>query len=392
MSTNELTSAGLFAGIGGIEVGLEEAGFRTELLCEIDPDASAVLQSRFPGVQLASDVRAVKSLPKVDVLAAGFPCQDLSQAGKKAGIEGNQSSLVGEVFRLCRGRRSQPNWLVLENVSYMLRLDRGRAMTQLVRELEDLGFQWGYRVVDARSFGIPQRRQRVLFVASATEDVRGVLFADEGDGSPYDDAIGTVDPKSTYGFYWTEGLRGLGWAKDAVPTVKGGSRLGIPSPPAVWLPDESVFGTPSIEDAELLQGFEPGWTAPASGVGGRLGNRWRLVGNAVCVPMAAWLGGRLSRPGEIAVPDRPMWDGDRWPTAAWGAKGESFAVDATMNPAASAFNLRSFLRDPLRPLSMKAATGFLSRARRGKLRFAEGFLEGLEDYIDTAICQPELIV
>lgn len=389
MSTTELTSAGLFAGIGGIEVGLEEAGFRTELLSEIDPDASAVLRSRFPDVQLASDVRKVKSLPKVDVLAAGFPCQDLSQAGKKAGIEGTQSSLVGEVFRLCRSRRSQPKWLVLENVSYMLRLDRGRAMTELVRELENLGFQWGYRVVDARAFGIPQRRQRVLFVASATEDVRGVLFADESDAE-YDDAIGPVEPNRAYGFYWTEGLRGLGWARDAVPTVKGGSRLGIPSPPAVWLPDQSAFGTPSIEDAERLQGFESGWTEPALAVGGRRGNRWRLVGNAVCVPMAAWLGRRLAQPGDVVAPDRPLWDGDRWPMAAWGAKGESFAVDATMSPEAVDFDLRTFLIDPLQPLSVKAATGFLSRARRGSLRFADGFLDELEDYVDAALGRREL--
>jgi len=390
MSTTELTSAGLFAGIGGIEVGLEEAGFRTELLCEIDPDASAVLQSRFPNVQLASDVRQVMSLPKVDVLAAGFPCQDLSQAGKKAGIGGTQSGLVGEVFRLCRSRRSKPKWLVLENVSYMLRLDRGRAMTELVRELDDLGFQWGYRVVDARAFGIPQRRQRVLFVASATEDVRGVLFSDEG-GAGYDDAIGSVDPASAYGFYWTEGLRGLGWAKDAVPTVKGGSRLGIPSPPAVWLPDKGVFGTPSIEDAERLQGFKPGWTEPAVAAGGRRGGRWRLIGNAVCVPMATWLGRRLVQPGDVVAPDRPLWAGDRWPTAAWGAKGEAFAVDATMNPGAADFKLRTFLQDPLQPLTVKAAGGFLSRARRGKLRFADGFLDDLEGYIEARLGQRELI-
>lgn len=160
----------------------------------------------------------------------------------------------------------------------------------------------------------------MLFVASATEDVRDVLFADESDAE-YHDAIGPVEPNHAYGFYWTEGLRGLGWARDAVPTVKGGSRLGIPSPPAVWLPDQSVFGTPSIEDAERLQGFESGWTEPALAVGGRRGNRWRLVGNAVCVPMTAWLGRRLAQPGDVVAPDRPLWDGDRWPMAAWGAEG-----------------------------------------------------------------------
>lgn len=390
MSKSELTAIGLFAGIGGIERGLEESGFHAEMLCELDPDASAVLKAHFPDADLSPDIRLVRSIPVVDVLAAGFPCQDLSQAGKKAGISGSQSSLVEEVFRLCRPPKSRPKWLVLENVSYMLRLDRGRAMTMLVRELENLGFQWGYRVVDARSFGIPQRRQRVLFVASSTEDVRDVLFADES-GVVYADTIGAVDPSSAYGFYWTEGLRGLGWAKDAVPTVKGGSRLGIPSPPAIWLPGEGEFGTPSIEDTERLQGFEPGWTQPALASAARRGNRWRLAGNAVCVPMASWLGRRLCQPGDMAVPDRPLEAGERWPTAAWGAKGKSRAVDVSMSPSGTEFDLRSFLQDPLRPLSERAATGFLSRARRGKLRFADGFLGDLEEYIEEQVIRRELI-
>lgn len=380
--SGQLSSAGLFAGIGGIELGMEAAGFETRLLCEIDPDASAVLASQFPAAKLTSDVRTLKSLPKVNVLAAGFPCQDLSQAGRKAGIEGSQSSLVSEVFRLCSVVRSSPDWLVLENVSYMLKLDRGRAMRELVAQLEELGFQWAYRVVDARAFDVPQRRQRVLLVASRKHDVREVLFADEASGPEYDDTIGPIDSAAVYGFYWTEGLRGLGWARNAVPTVKGGSRLGIPSPPAVWVPATGEFGTPQIEDAERLQGFDAGWTTPAVDAGGRRGCRWRLVGNAVCVPMAAWLAHRLGKPGEVVASERLLAAGDRWPNAAWGAAGQAFAVDISMRPFDAETDLAAFLNEPLRPLSVKAANGFLSRARRGKLRFADGFLEDLDEYLD----------
>src|SRR3954451_13463087 len=94
------TSVGLFAGIGGIELGLHAAGFETVLLSENDPAARAVLEHRFPGVLLHGDIRTLNELPDVEVIAGGFPCQDLSQAGRTAGIRGRNSGLVGEVFRL----------------------------------------------------------------------------------------------------------------------------------------------------------------------------------------------------------------------------------------------------------------------------------------------------
>src|SRR4051794_16138170 len=123
--------AGLFAGIGGIEAGFASSGLESDFLCELDPAASAVLTHRYPSIELVPDVRDIRRLPAVEVVAAGFPCQDLSQAGTKTGIEGSRSGLVGEVFRLMAARHLRRSWLVLENVSYMLRLDRGNAMTFL---------------------------------------------------------------------------------------------------------------------------------------------------------------------------------------------------------------------------------------------------------------------
>src|SRR5687767_14958995 len=93
--------AGLFAGIGGFERGLSSAGHEPLLLCEIDPAAQSVLRTRFPGVRLATDVRALAHLPRgTELVCAGFPCQDLSQAGPTAGLAGERSRLVFDVFRL----------------------------------------------------------------------------------------------------------------------------------------------------------------------------------------------------------------------------------------------------------------------------------------------------
>ena len=377
--SGKLTVAGLFAGIGGIEAGMHRAGHRAVFLNEIDAQARSVLAEHFPEAVLTDDVREIRSLPSVDILTAGFPCTDISQAGRKVGIGGAASGLVDEVFRLLRD--ASPTWLVLENVSYLLRLGGGNGMRHLVRALEAQDYRWAYRVVDARSFGLPQRRQRVLFVASRTEDPRSVLFADNHNEADFADPIGSVDLDRGYGFYWTEGLRGLGWVHDAVPTIKGGSAIGIPSAPAVWFPDTGEVGTPQIEDGERLQGFPADWTLPTAELGGRIGHRWKQVGNAVCVPMSEWLGRRLAEPGELVSGE---WNvpltGRRWPSAAYGHDGEIWVAPVGMRPVHQPFGLRKFLDQPLKPLSVRATDGFLSRAERGRLRFAEGFLVALRQH------------
>ena len=150
-NSESLSTIGLFAGIGGIELGLSRAGHRAQMICEIDPGATAVLERHF-GLHVAPDVRKLRPFPKVDLIAAGFPCQDLSQAGRTAGIVGSQSGLIDEVFKRLRSKSNGPRWLLMENVPFMLQLQRGKAMRYLVDELEALGFTWAYRVVDARAF------------------------------------------------------------------------------------------------------------------------------------------------------------------------------------------------------------------------------------------------
>ncbi|WP_330251177.1 DNA (cytosine-5-)-methyltransferase [Nocardia sp. NBC_00565] len=368
---------GLFAGIGGLELGLGDHGWHTELLCEIDPGAQAVLAARFPGVPLQGDITRLRALPAgTELVAAGFPCQDLSQAGRTAGITGKRSGLVDEVFRLVRRQRG-PRWLLIENVPFMLQLSRGAAMRHITNALEELGYTWAYRVVDARAFGLPQRRQRVLMLASRTEDPRRVLFGD--DAGPLDLGDPEQDP---CGFYWTEGVRGLGWAVNAIPTLKGGSALGIASPPAVRLPSGEIV-TPGIVDGERLQGFAADWTEPATTVPGiRHGHRWKLIGNAVSVRMASWVGSRLADPRDPIPGDEPLPPGRPWPVAAWGRAGTAYRVPVSTWPVHEPYeDLHHFLTDP-RLLSARATAGFLRRTGMGNLRFPPGFLADVESHLD----------
>ncbi|MEV6337163.1 DNA (cytosine-5-)-methyltransferase [Nocardia vinacea] len=368
---------GLFAGIGGLELGLGHHGWHTELLCEIDPGAQAVLAARFPGIPLQGDITRLRALPAgTELVAAGFPCQDLSQAGRTAGITGKRSGLVDEVFRLVRRQRG-PRWLLIENVPFMLQLGRGAAMRHITSALEELGYTWAYRLVDARAFGLPQRRQRVLMLASRTEDPCRVLFAD--DAGPLDLGDPEQDP---CGFYWTEGVRGLGWAVNAIPTLKGGSALGIASPPAVRLPSGELV-TPGIVDGERLQGFDADWTEPATTVPGiRHGHRWKLIGNAVSVRMASWVGARLADPLDPIPGDVPLPPGRPWPVAAWGRAGNAYQVPVSTWPVHEPYeDLQHFLTDS-RLLSARATAGFLRRTGMGNLRFPPGFLADVESHLD----------
>ena len=100
MSCRGFNTVGLFSGIGGFELGLEKAGHHTSWMCEIDPASRAVLSRRFPGVEI-NDVRSLARLPKgIHLLAAGFPCQDLSQVGEARGLLGDKSMIVNQVFRI----------------------------------------------------------------------------------------------------------------------------------------------------------------------------------------------------------------------------------------------------------------------------------------------------
>lgn len=387
---NGLRVVGLFAGIGGIEVGLQESGHKAELLCEIDDSARRVLDERIAGVPVHPDIATLDQLPPCDLLTAGFPCQDLSQAGRTAGIDGSQSGLVEHVFRLLDQANPAPTWLLLENVSFMLSLNRGRAMTWLVERLEERGFTWAYRVVDSRAFGLPQRRQRVLLLASQSQDPRPPLLAQ----SEEPDIPVEHEGVRGCGFYWTEGLRGLGWAVDAVPTLKGGSTIGIPSPPAIWIPGSGQLVTPDLRDAERLQGFPAEWTSPAKpATGTRHGDRWKLVGNAVSVPVARWLGDRLTAGTESYDDTKdPKPRGSRWPRAAWGRAGMRREVETSMWPVKwSRPHLLDYLEFEPRPLSARATAGFLTRADRGSLRIPEDLLCEARAHLDSMTAQPSLI-
>jgi len=367
-----MSVTGLFAGIGGFELALSQVGFDTEMLVEVDSAANAVLAAQFPSVQIHADVLDLIDLPSsTSILTAGFPCQNLSMAGDKSGIEGSKSGVVRKMFELIE--KSRVPLIVIENVYFMLQLDGGKAMKWLVDQFEHLGYRWTYRVLDTMGFGLPQRRRRVYFVASREIDPRLILFADETDRPGFPKA----DLSSPLGFYWTEGKSGVGITVDGIPPLKVGSSLGIPSAPAVLFPDGEVL-MPSLGACERLQGFPLGWTDGATN-GEKKDSRWRLIGNAVSVPVAQWVAERIKTPGQVRdyeLANEDTWQ--RWPDAAWNIDGSRIGVNASDRPILTKVPSISLFRDETwTRLSDRALNGFISRAVGGGLKMPEGFIEAL---------------
>jgi DNA (cytosine-5)-methyltransferase 1 len=170
-----LTVVSLFDGIGGFPLAFERAGARTVATVEIDKPAATVSARHFPHAQQFDDVtkvsgddlRAVGFVPDRGVITAGWPCQDLSVAGRREGLAGARSGLWWEVVRLLQETRSR--WFVGENVPGLLSSNGGRDMGAVVGALGDLGYGFAYRVLDAQHFGVPQRRRRVFFVGHLGE-------------------------------------------------------------------------------------------------------------------------------------------------------------------------------------------------------------------------------
>ena len=373
-----LRVVGLFAGIGGLELGLKAAGHSVEIVAENDPIASLVLARRFPDVVNLGDITRIEKLPECDVLACGFPCQDLSPAGGTAGIHGPKSGLVSHVLHLVHAARRKPKWMCFENVPFLLSLKRGAGMRYLTRRIEEAGYTWAYRVIDSRAFGLAQRRRRIFLLASRVEDPSEFLFSDVGASREPERAPGTP-----CGFYWTEGNRGVGWAVDATPPLKGTTGVGIASPPAIWRSVSRDFVTPTIEDAEALQGFRRGWTAFSAeeAVADRL--RWRLVGNAVSVPAAGWVGRILAGQSVQRRPEAEELDAAHsWPIAGYGRKNRRCKVEVSEWPGRKGYvGISEFLSDEAPPLSLRAASGFLSRLERSRLRVPPEFTRDLRDFV-----------
>jgi DNA (cytosine-5)-methyltransferase 1 len=188
-----MTAGSLFSGVGGFDLALEWCGVDVRWQIERDKDCLAVLTKHWPTVRRVTDIHAVAygrhrnrvkhglMLEPVDVLVGGFPCQDLSVAGKREGLGGARSGLFFAFMRMVR--LLKPPVVIVENVPGLLSSRRGRDFHTVLATLAQLGFFWAYRVLDSQFFGVAQRRRRVFIVGchrTSGLDPRAILFESVG--------------------------------------------------------------------------------------------------------------------------------------------------------------------------------------------------------------------
>ncbi len=156
----------LFSGIGGFSLGLERAGMKTVAFCEIDPFCMAVLKKHWPNVPIFDDVRTLtnEKTGPIDLVCGGFPCQDISIAGKGAGIDGERSGLWKEYARLIGEIR--PRYVIVENVSALL----GRGLGRVLGDLAEIGYDAEWHCIPATYVGARHIRDRVWIIAYPISD------------------------------------------------------------------------------------------------------------------------------------------------------------------------------------------------------------------------------
>ena len=160
-----LAFGSLFAGIGGLDLGLERAGMICKWQVEVNDYATKVLEKHWPDVARFRDVRecGAHNLEPVDLICGGFPCQDVSLAGKRAGLEGERTTLWSEFARIIREIR--PRWVLAENVPGLLSSDSGRFFGRVLGDLAACGYDAEWDTIPACAVGAPHRRYRVFVVA-----------------------------------------------------------------------------------------------------------------------------------------------------------------------------------------------------------------------------------
>jgi DNA (cytosine-5)-methyltransferase 1 len=189
----EMRFVSLFAGVGGFDLGLERSGHTCVGQVEIDKHAQSVLARHWPDVPKHDDVTTaidwadeIGLTGNVDLVAGGFPCQDLSVAGKRAGLDGKRSGLFYDALAFAKAVKAKT--ILLENVPGLLSSNQGRDFGVLLTELADAGYsniEW--RVLNSQFFGVAQRRRRVFIVASlGTEPFRTVLSECESSAGDFE--------------------------------------------------------------------------------------------------------------------------------------------------------------------------------------------------------------
>lgn len=286
--------ASFFTGIGGFDIGFEQAGFDVSFQCEIHTFCKSVLNYHWPKTLWAKDILKIdpEVIPDSEVWCGGFPCQDLSVATGSKGRHGLNGSRSGLFFRFSElAKIRKPRVILIENVYGLLSSNKGRDFAELLRTLSSLGYAVSWRLLNSRYFGIPQSRPRIYICAwmDSPTAAANVLFENRLPAhlknersafltTSWQQGFSPIPPKLAFCLAATSGRHtGTDWSRTYIPYVNEVRRL-----------------TPL--ECERLQGFPDHWTKlhlQNVGVEKSDSLRYHALGNAVSVSVISWIAKRI---------------------------------------------------------------------------------------------------
>lgn len=304
----------LFAGIGGIRMGAENAGGKCVFSSEINPKAAKVYEKNFKENPLGDVTKIdLSKLPNFDMLCAGFPCQPFSISGKKMGFEDTRGTLFFDICRIVDDKK--PKIVFLENVKHLIHHDKGKTLKIILTTLENLGYKVTYRLLNAKDFGVPQNRERIIIIASKNEGFdfnllqtqKQVILKDfldkSGEFEVLDKAQYTLLSHTTNqdsglifcGYrnknIWKKGIRentlhlsrvhrqpnriySASGVHPTIPSQESSGRFFI------YIPESNIVRKMTINECYRVMGFPKNFIKDES-----LAECYKQIGNSVCVPM-----------------------------------------------------------------------------------------------------------
>lgn len=305
----------LFAGIGGFRLAFERADYQCVYSCEIDEACQKVYFNNFGEIPDCDITKVnVDKIPDFDILTAGFPCQPFSICGKRGGFQDTRGTLFFYICEIIEAKH--PKVIVLENVKHLIHHDKGRTLDIILYSLEDLGYLVDYKVLNAKDFGVPQNRERIIIVATKTKKfdfnslnlirptpkLKDFLCQDYNFEYLENKEYTMIDkPKKQASGLIFVGYRNKSiWKKGVRPNTHHLSRVHhqpnriysiegvhptIPSQETsgrffIYIPEENVVRKLTIKECYRLMGFSDGFIVHSN-----LGECYKQVGNSVCIPM-----------------------------------------------------------------------------------------------------------
>lgn len=308
MDKKTLKHLDLFSGYGGFTISAQKLGWETIGFSEIDKYACSVLNYHYPNIKNYGDITKIKGedLPAVDIITGGSPCQDLSVAGKGAGLDGARSGLFFHFIRLIKEK--QPTYFIWENVKGAFSSSKGWDFARVQIEMEQAGYDVWWQLINAKDFGVPQNRERIFAIGIRKGSGREILFEQRESEQNIGEA-GAVDTGCTQGvavpMRWSRNEKGKQArreaqknGKDYTPFNKGHrelteSREDVSGCITNALNKDSLLKqdmrirrlTPT--ECERLMGLEDGWTSKGIIDGKEVDisdtQRYKMCGNGVVV-------------------------------------------------------------------------------------------------------------